>query len=309
MKCDTPFYVLPKAGTEKVPVPCGRCPPCKQRRVNQWVFRLMQEHKNYLDAHFVTLTYDTFHVPISPNGFMTLRKKDFQDYMKRLRKLVPDATLKYYCAGEYGSTNFRPHYHAIIFGVPDKSLFYDAWHIDGSPIGAIHVGTVTNDSIAYTMKYIDKTNGAIHRHSRDDRQPEFSLMSKGLGVSYVNDSTKRYHSADVSRNYVTHVGGMRVALPRYYRHKIFPESDLRKIKAECTDLESRGSALIDYHNFSRKQMELIESIEKSNMDKLRKEFETVDHGGKLTFESWLDLAKHERYRKFYHSQKVKSRNL
>ena len=285
MKCDSPFYVLPKAGTEKVPVPCGKCPPCKQRRVNQWVFRLLQEKKNYLDCHFVTLTYDTQHVPITPNGFMTLRKKDFQDYIKRLRKLCSGRKLKYYVAGEYGSQNHRPHYHAIVFGVPDSSFFADAWTVDGVPIGGIHIGTVSNDSIAYTMKYIDKSNFQ-RRHSRDDRQPEFSLMSKGMGKNYVEDpQVVEYHRADLSRNYVTHVGGVRVSMPRYYRDRIYTEQERKE------------------------QVRLIEDSELRSMEKLREEHACAYPNGKIDFFTWLEQKKYDRYRSFYSRQALKPRSL
>jgi len=176
MKCDSPFYVLPKAALEKVPVPCGRCPPCKRRRVDSWVFRLLQEELTHETAHFVTLTYDTRSVPISPNGFMTLDRGEFPRFMKRLRKLTTNK-LKYYMCGEYGTQRSRPHYHAIIFGVPKDSLYFDAWSLGGNSLGNVVVGTVTGDSIAYTMKYIDKSTWK-QKHGRDDRVPEFSLMSK-----------------------------------------------------------------------------------------------------------------------------------
>ena len=69
-------------------------------------------------AYFVTLTYDNNHVPISEHGFPTLCKRDFQLFMKRLR-FNTGVKIKYYVAGEYGSTNHRPHYHAVIFGAPN----------------------------------------------------------------------------------------------------------------------------------------------------------------------------------------------
>jgi len=228
MACDSPYYVLPSKGaTEKIPVPCGKCPPCKARRVNQWVFRLMQEEKVSSSAHFVTLTYDTRYVPISENGFMTLRKKDFQDYMKRLRKLCPDHTLKYYVAGEYGTKNKRPHYHAIVFNCPDSQLFSDAWSLASNGFGTVHVGTVTSDSVAYTMKYIDKNNFKT-MHSRDDRQPEFSLMSKGLGKSFLTAEMVAFHKSDLSRMYVSKLSGHKVPMPRYYRNKMFTETELKQ---------------------------------------------------------------------------------
>lgn len=187
MSCFFPFYVdnprYPSQSSERqIPVPCGKCPPCLKRRSNQWAFRLQQHEKVSSSAIFLTLTYDNHSVPITDKGFMTLHKPDFQKFMKRLRKLHPKGkSLKYYAVGEYGSTNYRPHYHAILYNaditVEDQSLLEQAWSLDGIPIGHIHVGLVSGASIAYTVKYIHKGK-LIPVHSNDDRLPEFSLMSK-----------------------------------------------------------------------------------------------------------------------------------
>lgn len=247
MKCDSPYYVMPKAGTEKVPVPCGRCPNCKIKRVNQWVFRLLEEEKNHKHSHFITLTYDTDTVPITDNGFMSLDLADLQKFFKRLRKFV-SGTIKYYAVGEYGSTNLRPHYHAIVFGVDDVDMYGKAWSLDGKPIGMVHVGNVNSDSIAYTMKYIDKENpksvipGWTPYKGRDDRKPEFSVMSKRLGSTYVNKQSIKYHHADLSRMYVVKPGGHRVSMPKYYRDKIYDEKQRRiqsKIAQSIADESSR----------------------------------------------------------------------
>jgi len=232
MACLSPFYGQVKGSW--VPFPCGRCPPCKKRRVDTWVFRLMQEYKRSTSAHFVTLTYDSDHVPISPNGFLTLDKLAFPLYMKRLRKLSPDFSLKYYACGEYGGNHFRPHYHAIIFNCPSDGFFFDAWKLQSVHFGTVHVGQCTSDSVAYCMKYIDKP-GRIPCHARDDRVPEFSLMSKGLGSNYVTPAIVKYHNADISRMGITKEDGHVIAMPRYYRFRIFDE-DVRAEQPSIIDL-------------------------------------------------------------------------
>lgn len=277
MACDSPFHILPKAGLEKVPVPCGKCPECKRRRVNAWVFRLLQESRISTAAHFVTLTYDTRSVPISENGFMTLRKSDFQKFMKRLRKLCPGHKLKYYAVGEYGTQNKRPHYHAIIFNVPDERLFADAWTL-GDSLGGVFIGKVSGDSIAYTMKYIDKPpSGKLH--GRDDREREFPLMSKGLGANYITPEMVNYHQADLSRMYVTKDGGHKIAMPRYYRNKIYSEGQ-QKIQSAMAQVIS-----------DEKQIQL------------RREFDALGYPSTYSFEAWLDSRRMGRYSKFYANQK------
>jgi hypothetical protein len=227
MKCDTPFWVLPKAAFEKVPVPCGRCPPCKLRRVNSWAYRLYQQQKISDYSHFITLTYNTNTVPISHNGFMTLVKKDIQNFFKRLRKNTQNTNIKYYACGEYGTKNNRPHYHAIVFNVQNEQDFADAWTLEGNMIGSIHIGKVESDSIAYTLKYIDKST-YIKKHSRDDRISEFSLMSKNIGVNYLTDEIIQYHKNDMRRLFITKEGGHKIALPRYYRQKIYNDDEQRQ---------------------------------------------------------------------------------
>lgn len=224
MPCDTPFWVLPKGATQSVPVPCGRCPPCKKRRVDGWVFRLLQEEKRSECARFVTLTYAPHSVPISANGHLTLSKPDLQKFFKRLRKSLPGVIVRYYACGEYGGgVGARPHYHAIIFNAPEDAIF-NAWKIDGVPIGKVDIGDVSGDSIAYTMKYIDKQVDVRGRRN-DDRVPQFAVMSKGLGDNYVTPAIVDYHHDDYSRLYLMRDGGHKVAMPRFYKDRIYNADD------------------------------------------------------------------------------------
>ena len=148
MPCDSPIYVdnpRPWTGTYYVPVPCGNCAVCQRNKVTSWVFRLMQEDKDAIASHFVTLTYDNEHVPLSDNGFPTLRKDDLRLFWKRLRRRQ-SRKIKYYVVGEYGSKTYRPHYHAIVFNVESTDYFVEAW-----PAGHVDVGTVTDKSVGYTV--------------------------------------------------------------------------------------------------------------------------------------------------------------
>lgn len=223
-----------KISGDSVPVPCGKCPKCTARRASAWSFRLMQENKVSETAHFVTLTYNTEHVPITRKGFMSLDKKDVQKFFKRLRKIqnekFPDfPSIKYYAAGEYGTKTLRPHYHIILFNCADVVLIEKAWRIDDIPIGDLHVGNVEEASIGYTLKYISKPK-QIPMHHNDDRQPEFALMSKGLGANYVNAQTKKWHQKDLfNRMYVNTNDGKKITMPRYYKDRIYTDEQRKGI--------------------------------------------------------------------------------
>lgn len=207
--CATPYMVRPTKqasafynGQEQdgnpFPVPCGKCPECLTRRASGWSFRLMQEEKVASSAQFITLTYDTAHVPITA-GRMSLRKRDVQLFFKRLRKsqeqllrgtpttaTPDDRPIKYYAVGEYGTKTFRPHYHILLFNA-DRSLIQSAWQL-----GSTHYGLVSGASVGYTLKYMCKPR-RIPQYIGDQRVPEFSLMSKGLGKSYLTDKIRDWH--------------------------------------------------------------------------------------------------------------------
>lgn len=215
--------------------PCGQCPQCRKRRTDSWVFRMMCEADVSTSAHFVTLTYDDIHLPISPNGYMTLDKTHVQLFIKRLRYYLESYGVKivYYNTGEYGTKFKRPHYHLIIFNLPADidpiDIFAKAWVCSdtGSIRGSVFLGdTFTNDAVAYTVGYINKRRG-VKLHERDDRVPEYSTMSKGIGKSYLdNPEVVRFHQQHPSNNFIITPLGNKIAMPRYFADRLFNFSSL-----------------------------------------------------------------------------------
>lgn len=263
--CFTPFTVTNKVTGMNVSVPCGKCPKCTARRTSAWSFRLMQEEKISESAHFITLTYDTDHVPITPSGFTSLRKKDCQDFFKRLRKnpLNIQNKIKYYLAAEYGSNTRRPHYHAIIFNVAIQTI-QAAWQQ-----GDIHYGTVSAASVGYCLKYINKGR-TVPLHKNDDRAPEFSLMSKGLGENYLTPQMVKWHKNDKqARMYCNLKDGKKIAMPRYYKDKIYSDID-RKVIAAKAKIAMEQKHIKDYNkdpeNFYLDQFEYAkQSFERAKL--------------------------------------------
>lgn len=232
-KCLSPITIR-EGKDDQVTVQCGKCPGCIKRRVSTWSFRLVKQGEVSTSALFVTLTYAPEHVPISVNGFMTLNKVDLQNFFKRLRKHYTHK-LKYYACGEYGSDNWRPHYHIILFNA-DHAGVCEAWTKDGKPIGIVHFGNVEEASIGYTLKYITKEK-RVGLHARDDRQPERAFMSKGLGLNYLTDAMIRWHNADLlNRCYGALKDGKKAPLARYYKDRIYDPEDLAFLNAHLNKL-------------------------------------------------------------------------
>jgi len=214
--CYSPFIKEDAAAGCIYTLPCGKCPQCVNDRINGWIFRLQQELKHATSADFLTLTYDTGNIPINEHSYPTLVKKDIQDFMKRLRK-KHSQKLIYFACGEYGDKTQRPHYHMILFNAR-QDLIQPVWGL-----GNIHYGTVTPNSIAYTLKYINKRSSL---KPSDFRQKEFVLMSKYIGQHYLKEQNKQWHKADLTqRMYLPLEDGKKVAMPRYYKNKIYDEDE------------------------------------------------------------------------------------
>ena len=164
----------------------------------------MHEATLHTNNCFITLTYSDSNLP----NFGSLRKRDFQLFMKRLRKHFHPSKIRFFHSGEYGDVTYRPHYHALLFGVH----FTDQYHWstrNGHDIfrsstleklwglGNCEIGTVTFQSAAYVAKYCQKklNNEEAHeRYRRIDPQTgelvpvehEYATMSRrpGIGRGY-----------------------------------------------------------------------------------------------------------------------------
>jgi len=217
---------------------------------------------------------------------MTLKPEDMRLYIKRLRKLVKQrfktSNVKYYYAGEYGTANRRPHYHMLIFNVPDVKCLSEAWTLNGIPIGTIDVGNVEQDSIAYTMKYIDKSTWKVV-HWRDDRYPEFSRSSQKLGLNYLTPEIKQWHRSSNDHLFCSLHAGHRIALPRYYKKKIFTDDEIKN------------------------QLPHIQQVIQTQDNLDRERHADLYRGTDITYEHIVDQRRFMRYKNFYHRQKLKSR--
>lgn len=185
--------------------------------MQDWLFRIDKEMERSTTPLFVTLTYDEQNVPLTESGLKTLRKKDIQDWMKKLRhhyEKFSKNKIKYYIVGEYGTRTKRPHYHAIMLNMARPELINETW---GK--GFTYSPTVRNGGISYVLKYVSKERGEW----TDDRQREFSLVSKGIGDNYITDTTKKFHHNRTENCFITTKGGHKISIPKYFKEKIYSD--------------------------------------------------------------------------------------
>lgn len=211
-------------------VPCGQCIGCRLERARQWALRIMHEAQMHERNIFVTLSYDDAHLPADGS----LCKKDFQDFIKRLRKRS-EFRVSYFHCGEYGEENGRPHYHAILFNVDFADRVKWADNARGDPLytsetltaiwgkGLAMFGAVTFESAGYCARYcLKKVTGDLacdhYRRISPDGEiyylvPEYATMSlkPGIGEAWFKE-----YGADV-RNYDGVASGGRMqGSPRFY---------------------------------------------------------------------------------------------
>lgn len=269
-------------------VPCGKCPMCRARNISGWSIRLLYEQRASISSFFITLTYDSSHINFERNDGKlssrpTVRKRCLQLFFKRLRRLhdrrYPNSPrLKYYAVAEYGEKKWRPHYHIILFNAKAE-LILNAWRDDkGKNIGEVHFGEVNEATCAYTLKYVMKGK-RVPAYKNDDRQREFSLISKGIGLSYLTEQKVRWHINDLeNRMYVTTRDFKKVSMPRYYKLKIYTDEQrkiagaagLQRMQDEkAKEIAKYGEryftirriglqALAEKHNFNLRKLEKLD---------------------------------------------------
>lgn len=138
-------------------------------------------------------------------------------------ELPTDVHYKYYLTTEYGPTTFRPHAHGVWYGLPEsldlvEVLFRTLW-----PYGFVSVFPATEGAAGYISKYL-VSDGVGKDSYHGNGMPPFSLMSKGLGASYI-ERMGEWHRADSRRMY-TQYRGSKGTMDRYLKRKIFPEDVL-----------------------------------------------------------------------------------
>jgi hypothetical protein len=254
-------------------ISCKQCRGCRKEYARQWAMRTLHEKDLWLNNIFITLTYNDEHLPENN----TLVKKDFQDFIKRLRKtkkIIKCPTtgrnlnpIRFYHCGEYGEKFGRPHYHAILF----NHNFSDREKINGHKgltqsetltkiwgKGHSSIGDVTFESASYVAGYVQKKiNGVMKDYINPETglrhyerltsegeiitlQQEYSTMSRRPGIAglwFAKHKNYCYPSDNI------HINGREMRPPKYYDRLFIESSPENKKTFEDTILRKRLDAL------------------------------------------------------------------
>lgn len=239
-------------------IPCGKCIGCRLDKSREWALRCMMELKSQKGiAIFITLTYNETKVPISyfadpETGealpCYSLRLDDLQRFWKRLRKAFPEKKLRYFASGEYGSETWRPHYHAIVFGlctsdfddlvltqVNETGNYYRSDSLNRIwNSGNVIIANVTFDTCAYVARYTAKKNLTLQENFFESHNLEkpFLVMSRrpGIGWAYMQERSDYF---ELDHVYIGGTDAVDGSVPKSFVRKL--ESIDKELFDEITE--------------------------------------------------------------------------
>lgn len=274
---------------QKLLLPCGQCVQCRLKRSQDWATRCMLEAKQYPVNWFVTLTYDDLNLPYGSINVVdkdtgevferdslnpTLCKNHLSCFMKNFRSYCHyhfgHDGVRFFSCGEYGALTSRPHYHLILFNVPEQlqgDLKFWKNTNTGDAIftsekldfiwryGLTCVGDVTFQSAAYVARYIMKkqTGKAASIYEDNGIEPEFCLMSRKPGLGREWFDKNKDHCYEFDEIYVPYKDGSRAVPPPHYFDTLYELEEGETFKAIK---EHRRDLAMTYREQALKQTSL-----------------------------------------------------
>lgn len=262
-----------------VTLPCSRCIGCRLERSRQWAIRCVHEASLHPSNSFLTLTFDSEHL----NKDGSLVKRDFQLFIKKLRKSLSPLKIRYFHCGEYGEKLGRPHHHACIFGYdfPDKTVYKVN---NGLPLfispalsalwgnGFASIGELNWETAAYTARYIMKKRlGDDAEDYYNGKIPPYNTMSRrpGIGAEWLT----KYHKDVFPDDFIVIRGNTLCKPPKFYFDKVV---DLEpKLMVPVKQRRREGSRKAHFDN-SPDRLETKRECAEIRLKQLTRSYENED---------------------------------
>lgn len=255
--------------TTYVPVGCGVCIECKRQNARQWQLRLAEDIKEHTNGKFITLTFSDEGIkkiwdddikyeeclkrkktkpkkqrkPIAElrgydldNGIATRAVRFFLERWRKEHK----KSLRHWLVTEIGGNyTERIHIHGIVW-CDDLKTVERIWQY-----GIVHKGKelqngqienyVNERTATYIVKYLTKVD------EKHKAYKSIVLTSPGIGRNYINNPNSRlneYNGKQTSETYRT-TTGHKIALPIYWRNKIYTEEQREQLWIQKLDKQER----------------------------------------------------------------------
>ncbi|AXH74421.1 MAG: replication initiator protein [Microviridae sp.] len=253
--------------TAFVPVPCGKCMECMKQRANAWRIRLIEEIKVNKNGKFVTMTFseeslnelDKAVQEAAAKNIVELNKETGRKYkpveitgyeldneiatlavrrfLERWRKRY-GVSVRHWLVTELGQEKTeRLHIHGVIWTDVNKNKVEEIWKYGN--VNKREKNWEDNycneQTISYIVKYLNKAD-EIHREYKP-----ITLCSPGIGANYIKDTDARRHQFkgnETKQDYINRQG-YKLALPTYYRKKIYNDEEREALWINLLDKEER----------------------------------------------------------------------
>lgn len=242
-------YIAPTLKDERialVPVGCGNCIECRKQKSREWQVRLNEEIRENKNGKFMTFTftnesikelkqklYEKLEGIITPNKIIEneIAILGVRLFLERWRKKYKKS-IRHWLITELGHTGTeRIHIHGIIFTNETIDTITNIWKY-----GYVYMGEYVNEkTINYMVKYVTKTD-KDHKGYK-----AVILTSAGIGNQYlkrIDANINKYKDNNTQEYYRTRKG-LKLALPIYYRNKIYNDEQKEKLWINKIDKEER----------------------------------------------------------------------
>lgn len=214
-----------------VPVGCGKCMECVKKKGREWQIRLNEEVYNDNKALFVTLTFSNESIKAlnkeidsKIQGYERdnyIAKLAVRRFLERWRKKFKKS-VKHWLVTELGHNGTENvHLHGLLWTNETEKTVNDIWQYGYIWTNEKNGGVIGSKVVNYITKYCNKID---EKHKL--YKPKI-LTSQGIGKNYINRQNaynNKYNGKNTKEYYKTS-SGHKMALPMYYRNKLYNEEE------------------------------------------------------------------------------------
>lgn len=260
-----------------VPIGCQRCMDCKRQKANNWRTRLIEDIKTSGKAWMITLTFNTESIKhiasyINPDidGYErdnAIATQAVRWYLERWRKKYKKSQ-RHWLVTELGTQRYEHiHLHGIIWCTEEelntvKEIWKYGYVYDGQYNMEKRINYVNERTMNYIVKYITKMDFK-HKYYNP-----IILTSAGIGKTYTETAQARrnkFKGTETLETYRTGTGN-KIALPIYWRNKIYSDEEREKLWLQRLDQQIRwvNGTKIDISKGEERYYKLLKLAQEEN---------------------------------------------
>lgn len=250
---------IPAVNDERVkyvPIGCQNCIECRKQKAREWQVRLLEDIKTNTNGKFITLTlnneqYKNLSQEIELEGYArdnAIATLAVRRWLERYRK-KHKTSIRHWLITELGHNGTENiHLHGIIWTNKPLEEIEQIWQYGfmwkgkktqiKNQWGALTIQTqnyVTPKTVTYITKYVTKTD------ERNTQYKPIILTSPGIGSNYTKTFSSKqnaYNETQTNETYRT-TTGHKIAIPVYWRNKIYNEEQREKLWLQKLDKQER----------------------------------------------------------------------